>query len=346
MARTTEAPAALDNARAALRSIVSTIEITGEGSFTVAGRPGRLADPAAAAAAGAPAAASPLVGGLIQELYGRWYCRQAGPERAPAETDEDLLPALRSANAGRPRWEPGWTVGALLPGGAVSVIKAGRTRVAQPGELATWDGPGVPPRPGSPANLQVAIESTTYQPGFYFAFGETLAGRSDEAAWVRLYWNVRADGAAPLLAGLSSRLNRYQVPFRFKLLRLRSQYVRPDAAVLYVGRRHFQAAAALAAEVHDTVAGALRPQVGLFVKRLAPGLGVAEDPGNGESFGWQRCRLIAEGLCEARRRGVADAGGRLAVLLEHLSRNGVDPDRPHLTRSLTDFYEVPNRRAA
>lgn len=335
-----------DDTVAALRSIVESIAIQGDASFTVAGRPGRLADPAAGAVPGAPPPASPLEGGLIQEIYGRWYCRQAGPERPHPAADEDLLPALSAANAGRPRWEPGWTVSALLPGGAVAVAKAGRSRLAQPGELVTWDGPGVPPRPGSAASLQVAVESTTYQQGFYFAFGETLAGRADETDWVRLYWHVRADGAAPLLAGLSARLNRYQVPFRLKLLRLRSMYVRPDAAVLYVGRRHFQAAAALAAEVHAAVAGALRPQVGLFVKKLAPGLGVAEDPGNGESFGWQRCRLVAEGLIAARRRGIEDAGERLAALLEHLRQAGVDPARPHLTRSLTDFYEVPNRRAA
>lgn len=324
----------------ALRSIADALEIRSDREFTVSGNPGRLIDPAEESALGAPPSASPLIAGLLQAIYQGWYCRFDGPEPVEAGPGHDLLPALQAANAGRERWDVGWRIEAVQPDGRVTLRKADEARLAWPGEYVTQDGPGMPPRRDAGVLLRAPREGVDFQPGFYFAFGETLGAVDSSSPWVRFYWHLRPAGAAPLLAGLTRRLNRFEVPYRAKVLRHSSQYRRPDAGVLFVHRRHYQVTANLAAEVHGEIAAALRPGVPLFAKPLAPGLGVAEDPGNGESFGWQRCRAVAEGLWAAHSEGLS-ADERLPAIVRTLEHKGVDLAHPHLCRSRVDLYDIP-----
>ena len=70
--------------------------------------------------------------------------------------------------------------------------------------------------------------------------------------------------------------------------------------------------------------------------RDLPGLGFAESPPTRESFGLHRCGLIAEGLLWAEQRGARDVQARLAILREHLTSYGLDPDR--LERNPSSHY--------
>jgi hypothetical protein len=47
----------------------------------------------------------------------------------------------------------------------------------------------------------------------------------------------------------------------------------------------------------------MRPGTPVFTKFLAPGLGLAEDPGQGDSFGQHRCRLLADAMILAYEQG-------------------------------------------
>ena len=158
---------------------------------------------------------------------------------------------------------------------------------------------------------------------------------------MRFYWNIDAAGAVPLTQRLTRRLNGFQVPFRFKALTYSSQYDRTDPAILYVEKRYFQIAALLALETHQELASHLGAEVGLFTKPLAPGLGLAEDPGNGESFGMHRCRLVAEGLWQAFHQQLSDSPARLATVLDRFRGEGLDLDRPHLGPGSADLYTIP-----
>jgi hypothetical protein len=66
----------------------------------------------------------------------------------------------------------------------------------------------------------------------------------------------------------------------------------------------------------------------LFALRLAPGVSLAEDPGNGESFGMHRCRLAAQGVWAAWRDGMRGADARLSAVETAFAQAGVDPARP------------------
>lgn len=287
-----------------------------------------------------PTPAHPLVAALEQRLYNRFFCRDSAP---PALQPADPMPFLRglsAAHPGRDRWEAGWRIHRVGAAGQVMAEKHGRFIDLWPGQYVVQSGGG-PPQPGQPITAYFPRESATLQPGFFFVFGETPAAWDEPYSMVRLYWNVTAAGAPELLARLVGRLNRFQVPFRYKTLAAPEGYDRYDSAVLFVSRRWFRAAAEIAAETHAALGGHLADGTPLFAKPLARGLAFAEDPGTGESFGMSRCRLLAEALWSAWTQGLSRPEDRLAEVDRGFTGHGLSLERPWLNRSSADLYELP-----
>lgn len=185
-------------------------------------------------------------------------------------------------------------------------------------------------------------ESRSLEESFYFAFGEAPGLQADGDRIARLYWNVGRAGAPRLVALLTRRLNRFRIPFQLKCLNRPRQFERLDACVLFVQRRCFRPVAELLAESWPELAPELGPRTPLFTKRLAPGLGIAEEPGVGESFGSGRCRLVAEGIWRAWLQGTQEAEDRLRAVEAEFRRCGLDFGRPYLRPASTDIYEMPD----
>jgi len=108
--------------------------------------------------------------------------------------------------------------------------------------------------------------------------------------------------------------------------------------VLYVNKRFYQISAVLLARVYGEIRNHLAPLTPLFTKRLAPGLSLAEDPGTGESFGMQRCRLLAEAICNAHTGPSQQTQPRLEAVLHQLELAGIRPERPYLCAGSVDQY--------
>jgi hypothetical protein len=140
---------------------------------------------------------------------------------------------------------------------------------------------------------------------------------------------------------VTQTLNRFQVPFRYKCMTISGQFERLDAAVLYVSKKFFRISAELAASGRETLKAFLRPETPLFTRKLAPGLAFAEDPGNGESFGMNRCRILAEGICRAASKGLSKEGERMQEVARHFAQYGLSFDRIHLNAQSADFYDTP-----
>jgi hypothetical protein len=170
------------------------------------------------------------------------------------------------------------------------------------------------------------------QPGFYFAFGNSPEEDFDPPCMVRFYWAVKSGGAVLLTGELTAALNRLRVPFRFKTGLESYSYGRLDAAVLYVHQRFYQIAARLVAPVYQQVRAVLMSGSPMFTKPLAPGLGLAEDPGTGESFGMQRCRLLADAVLGAEEPS-------LDAVIRRLEFAGVRADCPYLSPGSADQYD-------
>lgn len=263
------------------------------------------------------------------------------PAALDLSIDAGLLEALSMANTTRDRWEHGWTIAQILQHGQISAQKGGVTRNFWPGQFLSKDGPASIPRQGAEISVFYARESRSLQAGFYYAFGEEAEDPSDKVGLVRLYWNVTFEGAPRLVGLITSRLNRFHVPFRVKFATARSQFERTDVSVVYISKRYFRITAELMLDVHPEIEDALGEDVPLFSKRVAKGLGVAEDPGTGESFGQNRCRRMAESVWNCYQRGEQTTGARWDEFSRLLKEGGLDPEHTHLNSGSLDWYELP-----
>jgi HopA1 effector protein family len=275
-----------------------------------------------------------LLSSLREELYCSFYChgrpvpaRWGEPE--PPFADPWLGAALSQANAGDGSWEPGWTVQRL--NGEEAVVANGRLRARIP------SGDCKPPAgavaPGAAVSVRLPKELPELSPGFYTAVGDVPADLASSASIVRVYWNIAAAGAPALVGKLTSRLNLERAPFRLKVADHPFRLTRCDAAVLYLRGDSFQALRETLREVASTLSAQLRPHIAAFTLELAPGVGLAEDNGESESFGERRCRLLADGIVHAHERGI-QADSQVEAVAARFADYGVRIDAPYLEPSL------------
>ena len=295
----------------------------------------------------------PLVPALATDLYTRLYIQPSTPDGLPPSdllARRDFLAALSAANAGRGTWERGWTFRRFDEDGRAVVSKDDITFWVPPSDLRTCSGT---PLPSGPCLVRVAKELRYLVPGFYLAIGDGEGDDGDlgddSEPLVRFYWALRADAAVPFLATATSTLNEAGLPLRVKVLRNPDAYARADAGVLYLRRRYCDRLGDRLVRIHDAIATGLRPEVPLFTRKLADGLGVAEDPADGSSFGEHRCRVIANGLWESFEKGDSGPEDRAATLEKAFREAGLDPMLPHLQPLSRDDYAFrtpPVRREA
>ncbi len=288
-----------------------------------------------------PTGSDPLVSTLQGVLYARCYSRRLGDERGTeSAADSTLVSRLSQSNRGQDRWDYGWRILQALPSGQVFVTKGDRQRSALPGEYITDGPPGVAPRVGALACLRVHRESFTAQAGFYHMYGESPPDVWDEYYLARLYLHCRPEGVADLVAYLTAGLNRYQMPYQMKALSDPASYPRTDAMVVYFARRYFPILARIAERMPEEVSGRLGVSVPLFSKPMRAGMGLAEDPRTGESFGMHRCRLTAEGIVDAWRLGDATRTGQIRAIARRFAWNGLTLERPYLNPGSIDLFEL------
>jgi len=94
-------------------------------------------------------------------------------------------------------------------------------------------------------------------------------------------------------------------------------------------------------DVHSKIQDGLKSETPLFTKRIAPGFALAEDPGNGESFGMHRCRIVAEAIWQAYSEGSQTEEARLEEVTKRFVSYGLTLDRPYLNPRSDDQYDLP-----
>jgi hypothetical protein len=330
-----------------LLKIIRAVRILSDTSCTLAGR---LISTGGPRQGSSEPAQNTLVEFLARQLYRQCYCRRFDgvltEEPFLNEPDDEFVSTLSKANTSREYLERGWRAVRQLPTGHDVAEKNGLARVLSAGEFIADEDDGAAPLEGKSISLLWPRDSRTLHPGFYFVFGEAITDQQDDDKLLRFYWNVRADGAPRLVRLLTERLNRWQVPFRLKCLNSPSGYTRADAVVLYLNKRYYRLASELLAGIHEELKEHLRPETPLFSKQLADGLGLAEEPGNGESFGQQRCRVLAEGLWRAHERNLETDDERLAEVERQFASKGLRLDAAYLNPGSTDEYDFSPDPAA
>jgi len=269
---------------------------------------------------------------LAYRLYVDWYLRadpaDAGEMLGAARPeDADPVAAYRAAHALDARFEDGWQVIRVSTFGRVQVGDGVTERIVDRADVLGRERVLLPPRPGD-AVAVTARRDIVDESGFWFTFlnGWPEGGRPEV---VRFYWAVRRRGAPALIRLLTTRLPT-GVPAALKVGAAAHLLGRPDAAVLYAGVEDAAALTPLlrlcAGELQDSLAARIPP----LTLELSRGLAVAEDPGDGQSFGQHRCGLLVR-AARSHDHG-ADDDTLLQAARAALSSAGVDPVNPHRAR--------------
>ena len=286
---------------------------------------------------------------LSAALYRRFYCR---PSRSTVPGPPDpravrvFVEALSSANAGSGCWDAGWIVESKEADGALQLRKLGQQLRFSASET-DFRADGGEVVPGATGRLRIGKELREMLPGFYMVLGvadRPYRSPARPRAMTRFYWHLTAQAAAPWIAELTRRFNAATVPFEAKVLSDPATYWRADAGVLYVDDAWREEAFALLPDLHQAVSARLRGTTPMFTRRLARGLAMAEDPGDGRSFGQHRCQLVAQALQQAHRDGSDTPRARLRAVVQGFARNGIDPARPWLNPGSAEEFDWPTTR--
>ena len=285
---------------------------------------------------------------LTHFLYRRYYANI--PEDSEIETDENgrglgdgfnpLLSILTKSNPGKGYFEPNWDYKGIDEKGAHIVSKAGLT-------LWIFDIKDIKPHEIPLAsNTRVSVKFPKHciftEQGYYYVYGDRHY-EFRPSSCVRMYFHIHAEGGPDLLNVLATALNRRDVPFHFKILSSSDLYIRYDTAVLYFDRIDYPTVRQAAAEVEECCGHWFLPEVPLMTKRLGLGLSIAEEPypqrRKNDSFGLNRCRLIAEALLQAHQLGHRSSQQRLQAVIGRFEQEGIDINRPYLNVLSDDIYQ-------
>ncbi len=318
-----------------LREIVRSVRVVSATACVLDGRPLDLSLPEAAGDDGGEPRER-LVASLRLALYQRLYSRGSPPAaRVNALERRDHVASLSRANCGRGTWDPDWRLRGRDAAGRFEVRRDGvsywtdAVRAVSGGDAVAGDG----------YRVRLPRELRELHLGFYTALGDAdRLPRASQAHVLRLYWHLQAEAAVPWVRALTRGFNRRAIPFRLKAVDSPRDHCRADAGVLYLEPRHYPAARRLVRGVYRDLRAALGETVPMFTLRLAPGLGLAEGPSGGGSFGGHRCRLIAGALVAAfedRVEGEDECAERVARAFRAA---GLDPLRPYRAAGSKKVY--------
>jgi hypothetical protein len=329
-----------------LLTIIDAVEIHSLTRFALRGqiRDMPVPSPGGATSDSPEIQALELVEALQTDLYRSLYIRPTTPPIASipdAVAQRELIAALSAANTGRGAWESGWLVHGLDEEGRVAVTKNDLTLWTSPWGLRVRESEI---RKGQSCQVRVGKELRNRIPGFYFAIGDGSEGEEGGSdgtePMVRYYWHLTREAAVPFTAAATGLLNAAEIPFLIKVVADPGAYLRADAGVLFLPKRYPRSFGSILRRIHENVVWGLRPDVPLFTKPLAHGLGLAEDPPGHLSFGEQRCKLVATALWRSFVRGATDRVARAAMVAAVFEEVGLDPTRPYLSPGSDDDYSL------
>ncbi|TVQ19251.1 MAG: hypothetical protein EA367_12305 [Leptolyngbya sp. DLM2.Bin15] len=248
----------------------------------------------------------------------------------------DFYQKLQQNNSGTGYFDPGWMIQSCTGQRNWQVKKDGLTLCIQPSKHL---------RPHE-RSLQLGHEVSVWLPpswletGFYGAVGNVGAVLNGSMS-VDIYFNLDPEGAIALLGHLTYQLNARVLPFSLKVLIDPDTYDRYDSAILQIERSSYAQVQPILQQGFDRIREHLMPQTPLFMKAIAPGIGLAEEPDTYPSdFGLNRCQILADALLQCHNQGTSSPDSRLAAIYRDLAEAGLDSDRPYLNPGSEDCYAI------
>lgn len=270
---------------------------------------------------------------LTHSIYSQFYCGITAEnisEKLPVKAARDVfMEQLSSVNTTQEKPDYNWTIYSIDQTGNAFVKKGEELRWLQPNGYQFQDPNQKECKVNTKVNLIKTKEDKNLQPVFYHVFSEEVFPQEVEMA--RIYWNIQPEGAAELIELLTKALNNYKIPFQFKCLNHPELFVRTDAAVLYLAKKHVPIVSIILQPVITEIQKHLKEEVPMFTLQIAKGVGYAEDPGKGMSFGMSRASVIAEAIVDGFFRK-EKINQRVTTVINHLKQKGMEINRLHLNK--------------
>jgi hypothetical protein len=254
--------------------------------------------------------------------------------------DTNFFQRLHDANTGQGYFDRGWQILKEIERDIV-IVKKGELRLYAQREKYL-DETDQQAQTGD--TVAVKMPKNRMQSGFYMAVGDKGFSRQQpEDTLVRIYFNLSPDGSVAVMESLTRGLNEVGIPFSFKVLYNPQDYNRYDSGVLYFDRQDYATVMDIISGFYDRYRAHFKTEIPLFTKQLAVGLGLAEEPdrkfAERESFGMNRCQIIANGLLAVFDRGSNSVADRLTAILEQFVTVGISLEQPYLNSDSTDMYD-------
>lgn len=252
--------------------------------------------------------------------------------------DLEFYEQIHKSNKGEGYFDPGWVVVREEDDGAIAVSKNGLTvHIQRHRHLKSPDEAIVVGN-----SIAIRLPKNLMQNGFYMAVSNAGVHHptGSGSQLVRIYWNLTPEGTVAVMSSLTQKLNEINLPFTFKVLYNPSDYKRYDSGVLYFDSHYYESVRPILQSIYTEHSLYFLPETPLFTKLLAPGLGLAEEPAQRfatlESFGMNRCQIIANGLLSKPENSAPEA--RLTSIFEQFSLLGIDIHCPYLNAESSDIY--------
>jgi hypothetical protein len=254
--------------------------------------------------------------------------------------DTAFFQRLHDANTGQGYFDRGWQVIKEVEPETI-VVKKGELRLYAHREKYLIE---TERQAQTGDSVAIKLPKNRMQSGFYMAVGdEGFSRQQPENILVRIYFNLSPDGSVAVMESLTRGLNEAGIPFSFKVLYNPQDYNRYDSGVLYFDRQDYATAISIISSFYDRHRAHFKSEIPLFTKQLAIGLGLAEEPdlkfAERESFGMNRCQIIANGLLAVDRNS-SSATDRLAAILAEFSTVGISLEQPYLNSNSSDIYDA------
>lgn len=257
---------------------------------------------------------------LAHELYRHWYVGPVAPEPVE-EWWPPLAGMFRAAHAGGDDWAD--REAEVIAGGiaGVAVVRsASGPRALCQGDYVSPVGAGLAPRRGSHVRA-CSRQGALVADGWWRTWGPAWDRRNTPPGLIRVYFAVRLAHAPELVARITRALLPLTEPWALKIGVDAATLARADAAVAYLPADAWEA---VAPRLVPACAGLVRAVAPPLTAPVAPGIALADEPGDDLSFGESRCKLLARAH-RLRAPGTDAVGVAARVFADH----GLDPSAPH-----------------
>ncbi|TDH18052.1 hypothetical protein EXU57_24580 [Segetibacter sp. 3557_3] len=280
---------------------------------------------------------------LSEWLYRGFYCMGEATDlrllnNSIAGIEKTFLyQQLPMANQGLESWHKGWTVIESFNNGIVIIENKGLRISVHREEISE--------------NHSIKSQTTVqlkgpnglfdFSPGYYTALSEISFPPGNNHWFVRIYLNLDLEGSFNFLKIVTTELNKIAHPFILKVHTGPELQWRCDSVVLIILKKDFS----LISKLLTPYIESLRPHLGknnpAFTKWIGWGIGLAESPKGGISFGENRCAIMAKAIVSAEMHNIKTLSGRFREIERHFQEQGLSLDIPYLNSVSRDDYGTP-----